>query len=72
MIRRKDLVDIADKDYNKRQGELIVCQDCNWEGGATRGDLFMLSFDAVLICPDCKSDNLALAKIRTELVFIKR
>jgi len=71
MLRRKDLVDIADKDYKKRQGEFIVCQDCDWESGGTRGDLFMLPLDKVLTCPDCKSDNLALAKIKSELVIVK-
>jgi len=62
MIRRKDLVDVADKDYDQRRSEFVQCQDCGEEFGGTRGDYFMLSMDKVFVCPACNSENLALAR----------
>lgn len=72
MIRRKDLVDIADADYTERKGEFIICQDCEFESGGTRGDLFMLPLDKVLTCPECKSENLALVNAHREITIVKK
>ena len=33
MVRRRDLVDIGDKNYEKRAGEFLLCKDCGQEGG---------------------------------------
>jgi len=62
MVRRKDLVDIGDKDYQKRSDEFILCDNCGAEFGSTRGDYFMQGMDFVFSCPECKSKNLRLVK----------
>ncbi len=57
MIMRKDLADIGDKDYDKRRGEFMQCQDCGEEFGGTRGDFFTIHMDYILYCPECGSEK---------------
>ncbi len=66
MIRRKDLADTGDKDYNARQGEFMQCQDCEEVLGGTRGDFFMMAMDEAFNCPMCSSVNIALVRTETK------
>lgn len=74
MIRRKDLVDISDDNYQQRQGEFMQCQDCGVGFGGTRGDYFAVSMDYVFHCPNsqCDSINLALVKEIRTIKIIKQ
>lgn len=72
MVRRKDLVDIGDKDYAKRQGEFMECQDCGVEFGGTRGDFFMLDMDYLFQCPECDGNNIALVRRESETIIVKQ
>ena len=72
MIMRKDLADIGDKDYDKRRGEFMQCQDCGEEFGGTRGDFFTIHMDYILYCPECGSENLALVRNVTTTVILKQ
>ncbi len=71
MIMRKDLVDISDKDYHKRQSEFMVCQDCGEEFGGTQGDYWSIGMDYTLHCPICNSENIALVKATRVITIIK-
>lgn len=71
MVKRKDLVDIADKDYAKRQGEFMQCQDCGEEIGGTQGDFWSLQMNYVLRCPECNSENLAIVKVTGVITIIR-
>lgn len=62
MIKRKDLVDVGDENYNKRQGEFMLCRECENEIGGTRGDFFMVDMNYIFKCGECKSKNLVLVK----------
>jgi len=72
MIRRKDLVDIGDADYNKRCGEFMQCQDCGELIGGTQGDYYMMAMDDVFKCPECGSENIALARQVCKTVIVKQ
>ncbi len=74
MVQRKDLVDISDNNYDQRQGEYMLCQDCGENlGGGTRGDYFTTSMDHVFKCPNpkCRRKNIALVKDITTTEIIK-
>ena len=71
MIMRKDLVDISDDNYSKRQGEFLLCQECDYEFGGTQGDYWSVHMDYALHCPDCESENIALVKATRVLTVIK-
>jgi DNA-directed RNA polymerase subunit RPC12/RpoP len=71
MIRVRDLVDIADPDFEERQGEIFLCLDCGGESGGTRGDFFMLSDDDELRCPYCGGE-LELVRKVCKYVSVKR
>lgn len=72
MIRRKDLVDISDKDYKQRQTEFMQCQDCGREFGGTQGDFFTIRMDYILYCPECGSENIAIVKNVITTVILKQ
>jgi len=72
MIKRKDLVDVGDADYDTRQGEFMECQDCGAEMGGTRGDFFSLPMDYIFPCYDCKSENIAIVRRECKNVIIKQ
>jgi len=72
MIKRKDLVDIGDADYDTRRNEFMLCQDCGAEFGGTRGDYFMLGMDYIFECPDCGDDDIALVKKVCKNVIVKQ
>lgn len=72
MIRRKDLVDIVDKDYDARRNEFMECQDCGEEFGGTRGDYFTMLMDEVFVCPECRSENIALVQTVSKNIIIKQ
>ncbi len=74
MVQRKDLVDINDNNYNQRQGEYMLCQDCGENlGGGTRGDYFTIEMNTIFRCPNpvCRSENIALVKDITTQNIIK-
>ena len=72
MIKRKDLVDIGDADYDARRSEFMQCQDCGEEFGGTRGDFFMVFMDSLFYCPRCGSENIALVKKVCQNVIVKQ
>lgn len=72
MIKRKDLVDIADADYDARQGEFMQCLDCGEEFGGTRGDFFMINIEATMDCPKCESENIAIVRRVSKIVIVKQ
>lgn len=72
MIRRKDLVDISDKDYETRRHEFMQCQNCGEDFGGTRGDFFSLPMDCLFYCPECGNDNIALVRKVCENVIVKQ
>ena len=72
MIRRKDLVDIGDKAYETRRNEFMQCLDCGEEFGGTQGDFFMASMDAIMNCPECGKDNIALVRKVCKNVIVKQ
>jgi hypothetical protein len=69
MVRRKDLVDIGDKNYEQRSGEFLLCNDCGQESGGTRGDFFMLPLEAEIKC-NCGGD-LSIVKAIRQIKVIK-
>ena len=71
MVQRKDLVDIGDNDYDQRQGEYMLCQDCGESLGGTRGDYFNCSMDYIFRCINCGSENIAIVKDITTQKIIK-
>ena len=60
MIKRKDLVDIGDKNYHQRQNEVMQCQDCGEIMGGTRGDYWREDMEYIFHCIECESENIAL------------
>ena len=72
MIRRKDLVDISDKDYDTRRNEFMKSQECGAELVGTQGDFFMMPMSETFSCPACGSENIALVKRVYENVIIKQ
>ena len=72
MIKRKDLVDISDEDYDQRRGEFMQCQDCSCEFGGVQGDFFTIHMDYLLYCPECGNENIALVKKVCQNVIIKQ
>jgi len=72
MIKRKDLVDIGDSNYQQRQDEFMQCQECGHEFGGTQGDYFTIHMDYALHCPDCNSENIALVKATRVITIIKQ
>ena len=62
MVKRQDLVDIVDPDYEDRRREFILCQDCGTEFEGSRGDYFYLPLSYVFTCPDCGSEDLDLVQ----------
>lgn len=72
MVKRKDLVDISDNDYQQRQDEFMQCQDCGTEFGGTQGDYWTADMNCTLCCPECNSNNIALVKKVCQNVIIKQ
>lgn len=72
MIKRKDLADVGDKDYDTRRNEFMQCQDCGYEFGGTKGDYFTIPMDYIFHCYECSSDNIALVKNVTQTVILKQ
>ena len=72
MVKRKDLVDISDKDYKQRQGEFIQCQECGDFFGGIQGDYFAMEPNDIFTCPGCKSENLALVKEVRTIEIVKQ
>lgn len=72
MIRRKDLVDIGDKDYDTRRNEFMQCQDCGEEFNGTQGDFFTIHMDYLLYCPECGSENIAIVKATRVITIVKQ
>jgi len=56
MVKRKDLVDVGDKNYRERSGEKMMCNDCGEIIGGTRGDFFMLGMEDELRCWACDGE----------------
>jgi len=72
MIKRKDLADISDKNYDSRRSEFMQCLDCGEEFGGTQGDYWSIQMDYVLYCPECNGENIALVKKVCQNVIIKQ
>ncbi len=72
MIKRKDLVDVGDKDYDTRRNEFMQCLDCGEEFGGTQGDFFMTNMDATMDCPKCESENIAIVRKVCKNVIVKQ
>ncbi len=72
MIKRKDLVDVGDKDFDTRRNEFMQCLDCGEEFGGSRGDFFMTNMDATIDCPECESENIAIVRKVYKNVIIKQ
>lgn len=72
MIRRKDLVDIGDADYDTRRNEFMQCLDCGEEIGGTQGDFFMMPMNELFVCPECNSENIAIVRHVDKIVVVKR
>jgi Zn finger protein HypA/HybF involved in hydrogenase expression len=72
MVRVKDLVDVGDKNYDKRQGEVMYCNNCDSEIGGTRGEIFMTDKEQVMTCPECGSDKISLVKKVTRYEVVKQ
>jgi len=62
MIYKKDLVDVADKDYKDRQNEYMLCSNCSESFGGTRGDYFMMPDDVAFTCPECGNKDIKLVE----------
>lgn len=71
MIKRKDLADISDENYDSRRNEFMQCLDCNTEFGGTQGDYWLIPVDFIY-CPECNSGNIALVKKVCRNVIIKQ
>ena len=70
MVKRKDLVDIGDKNYRERAGEFMFCPVCGNEIGGTRGDYWEVPMDYIFKC-ECGNDDLQLVKRVCSLVPVK-
>jgi len=70
MVRRKDLVGIADKNYHERSGEFMFCSKCGNEIGGSRGDYWQVSMDYVFKC-ECGNEDLQLVRRVCRLVPVK-
>ena len=69
MVKRKDLVDIGDKNYNNRRGEFMYCPECDLIYGGTQGDFFMVAMEYEFRCQECKGE-LFLAREKTKIEII--
>lgn len=69
MVKRQNLTDITDSDYDKRQDEFMQCQECGNAWGGTRDDYFMMPDDVVFECSECGSQDIAL--VRKIITIIK-
>lgn len=72
MIKRKDLVDVGDADFDTRRSEFMQCQDCGYEFGGTRGDYFTIPMDYIFHCYECSSENIALVWRVDKIVVVKQ
>jgi len=72
MIRRKDLVDVGDADYETRRNEFMQCLDCGEEIGGTQGDFWSIHMDYLLYCPECSSENIAIVRKVCKNVIVKQ
>ena len=72
MIRRKDLVDVGDADFDTRRNEFMQCLDCGEEFAGTRGDFFMTNMEATMDCPGCESENIAIVRRVEKIVIVKQ
>jgi len=70
MVKRKDLVDIIDDDYQQRQNEFMQCRNCGFGFGGTRGDYFAMAMDDVFTCGECGSKDIALVKEMRTIVEV--
>lgn len=70
MVKVKDLTDISDNDYQERQNEYMLCQDCGEICGGTRGDYWSMGNDHTFVC-NCGSENIALVVDVTTIKIIK-
>jgi len=70
MVKRKDIVDIADDNYQQRRNEFMQCQNCGFDFGGTRGDYFGMAMDEVFTCGECGSKDIALVKAVTTIVKV--
>lgn len=71
MIKRKDLVDVSDKDYDQRRGEFMQCQNCGEEFCGAQGDYWSINMDCAMYCPECNSENIALVRKVCRNVIVK-
>lgn len=60
MLRRENLTDTGDGNFQNRVREMVRCRDCGAMSSRTRGDFWYMPMDEVLQCGNCGSDNLAL------------
>lgn len=72
MIKRKDLVDFGNADYDIRRNEFMQCQDCGAEFGGTQGDYFIMPMNDIFYCPECTGDNIALVRRESKIVVVKQ
>ena len=72
MIKRKDLADVSDADYDARRNEFMQCLDCGEEFGGTQGDYFLMDMDCLFYCPGCNSKNIAIVRKVCKNVIIKQ
>lgn len=72
MIRRKDLVDVGNADFDTRRSEFMQCQDCGEEIGGTQGDFFLMPMDEVFVCPECRNKNIAIVRLVHKIVIVKQ
>ena len=72
MIKRKDLVDVGDADFDTRRNEFMQCQDCGAEFGGTQGDFFMIPMDEAFYCPECAGENIAIVRRVEKIVIVKQ
>jgi hypothetical protein len=72
MIRRRDLVDVGDEDYDVRRDEFMQCLDCGYEFGGTKGDYFTIPMDYVFHCYECDGENIALVRRSCRNIIIKQ
>ena len=71
MIRREDLVDIGDDNFNKRRNEVMRCLKCDEIMGGTRGDYWQHDMEYIFHCTECGSEDIALVVPVTEYKIIK-
>ena len=70
MVMLKDLTDMCDCDYQQRIGEFILCPECGYGMGGTRGDYWYLPIEYVFKC-GCGNTDLQLVRRITKIEIIK-